>query len=171
MKTRPPLSGLEPSDELSCWVGKFVIYFSYLEFRLWRLHDILYGERESMKSFYRMDIPGRVRAIKEGVKKLSTFEDSAKELFTLLNEVSGLADIRNLVAHNPCLSAVGVREHEYHRNIILGIRKPSLVEGADMPEADVRKVESLARKAFALGERFNSLLGYVGDDTPFRING
>lgn len=171
MKTCPPLSGLEPSDELSCWVGKFVIYFSYLEFRLWRLHDILYGGRESMVAFYKLDLPKRVKSIRKGVEALGVTGCKSKPLFAILMDIVALADSRNLVSHNPCLSAIGVREDEYHRNIILGVRKPSLVEGADMPEADVQRIELFARSAFALGERFDSVLGYVGDDIPFRING
>ena len=143
------LSGTDVPDELALWVGRFVMYFSYLEFNLWLWYNEIYDDEEKAKVFVDKMISGKAGATKGGLEKLNMKSSDRKILLEFIDRVLTLAISRNLVCHNPYLT-LGGRKGERDRGTIFGVRGLTRDINAPIAKAKIADIRRFAEQAFAL---------------------
>lgn len=162
---RKTLSGVSCPDDLALWVGRFIMYFGYLEFHLWLWYNEIHDSKLKAEEFYGKQLSGRVGSIKDGTDRMTLSKDDRKELKSLLDRFLLLAESRNLVCHNPYIT-IGGRENEVKNGRIFGLRMATINDTDPIPEASIADVEGFARTAFTLCGDFHRLFGIFQAGLP-----
>lgn len=136
-------------DEVALWVGKFVMYFGYLEFQLWLWYNEIFDDQEKAVKFVDKMLVGKAGSVKGSLEKLSLSKPDRMTLLGFLDDVIALAASRNLVCHNPYFT-VGGREHEGKDGAIFGVRKATINLSSPIPEARLPDIRRFADDAARL---------------------
>lgn len=155
---RRSLSGLNCPDTLALVVGRFVIYFGYLEFQLWLWHNEFHDDQTKAEWFVDQDFKRKVGSICHWLDGLSMPTNERKALKSVLKRAVELAKWRNLVCHNPYLT-IGERQDERESGRVFGIRMATINNSDPIPEASINDIEGFATEALSISEALHSGLG------------
>jgi hypothetical protein len=146
---RRSLSGMSAPDEVALWVGRFVMYFGYLEFELWLWYNEIFDDQEKAVKFVEKILTGKAGSIKGSLEKLPLSKPDRVSLLAFIDQVIALAASRNLVCHNPYISPGG-REGEVVDGAIFGIRSATINPSNPIQEAKLADIRRFADDASQL---------------------
>ena len=151
LEMKKSLSGTDIPNEVALAVGRFIMYFGYLEFQLWLWFNEVADDEERAKDFVTKTLERKVGSVKSALEGLNLKKEDRKRLLGFLESLQALAESRNLVCHNPYMTiAGGYRERD--KGAIFGIRSATLQRDPDIREAnlsDLRRFESDAARMSA----------------------
>ena len=146
-----PLSGTDVPDEVALAVGRFIMYFGYLEFQLWLWFSEVFDDEDRARLFVEKKLGGKVGSMKGALEGLNLKTEDRKKLLSFLERIKTLAESRNLVCHNPYMTIAG-GHGERDKGAIFGVRSAMSQLSTDVRKADLadlRRFESDAARLCA----------------------
>lgn len=143
------ISGIDIPDEVALALGRFILYFGYLEFQLWVWFNEVWDDEERARKFVDKMLDGKIGSTKGTLEKLNLSKADRKALLSFLERIQSLAHDRNLVCHNPYMTLAG---GEPKKGAIFGIRSATHQLSSNVRKAsltDIRRFESEAAQLCA----------------------
>ena len=161
------MSGTSVPDDVALWVGRFVMYFGYLEFQLWFWYYEIFDDQEKAVKFVDKMLAGKIGATKGAIEGLKMSKEDRKRLLAFLDEVISLAKSRNLVCHNPYFTIEG-REGEGKEGAIFGVRQSTINLSTPVAYAQLAEIRGFANDAARLCGESHQLFPLIHAALPSR---